>query len=219
MSYNLFPSMRAIQLYENMTNTSFLDLENNQDKILHLLYCVLVAHPENDFHITFETACNTFFEKNVNTLVAEFTSEMAFIEQFTLKEDETKDDKSTVSDEKSSPKDPKKMFLSSLIPILVTDCHLDIEYVLDKMSYNDIEMYVSYSVSKKQEAMEEQRFWTFLNILPHINSKKIKEPEDLFEFTWEKDKRKEEAEKKLAIDRKRLIEIGIIKPDENESKE
>ncbi len=218
MSYNLFPSMRAIQLYENMTNTSFLDLENNQDKIVHLLYCVLVAHPENNFHITFETACNTFFQKNVETLVAEFMSEMAFIEQFTLKEDETKDDKSTDSDENSSPNDSKKMFLSSLIPILVTDCHLDIEYVLDRMSYNDIEMYINYSVSKKREAMEEQRFWTYLSILPHVDSKKLKNPSDLFEFSWEKNKKKEEAEKKMAIDRQRLIELGIIKPNESIAK-
>ena len=68
--------------------------------------------------------------------------------------------------------------------------------------------------------MENDRFWTYLQIAPHLGSKtKLKKPEDLVEFSWEKDEAREQAEKRLVSDRDRLIKIGLIKeePTEQES--
>ena len=197
MSYNLYPSMRAIKLYEELTHTSFLELEDKQEYILHLIYCCLIAHPENEFYMTFDAACKNFFDKNVDTLVASFTSEMEFINQFqSLGKEVTDIDEETITEEeKSSPTKDKKLFLSSVIPILVYDCHLDIKYVLDEMPYTDVDMYINYSAAKKREEMEEKRFWTYLSMLPHVDSKKLKKAEDLVEFSWEKKKNKEKAEK------------------------
>ena len=216
MNYNLFPSMRAIQLYERLTNESFLKLEDNPDNLVAFLYCVLISHPENDFHFTFNAACSFFFPKNLENLISSFVNEMEFINQF--KRTETKEDDSSInSEEKSSPNEEEKVFLSSLIPVLVSDCGLDINFVMNELMYTEIESYINYSVSKKREEMEEQRFWTYLQMAPHIDSKKIKGPEDLFEFTWETDKRKDEAKKKMEIDRQKLIEIGIIKENKEEN--
>ena len=213
MTYNLFPSMRAIKCYEKMTHNSFLDLERNQEDIVKFLYCCLIAHKENNFKYSFEEACNNFFPRHINDLLTEFAFEMNVINQFKEAES-TADDSSIDLTQNSSPKEKENMFLSSLIPILVSDCGLDINYVLDDMPYNDISMYINYNIEKKREAMETQRFWTFLEVMPHISSKaKIKKPEDLIEFTWEKDERVEEAKKKMEIDRERLIELGFIKED------
>ena len=209
MNYNLFPSMRAIQLYERFTNESFLKLEQNPDNILIFIYCVLVAHPENDFRMTFTTACAQFFPKHANELVSKFAGEMEFINQFKRTSDEA--DSSTNEEETSSPKEEETLFLSSMIPILINECGLDTKYVLDEFPYTELETYVNYKVERDRERMEEQRFWTYLTIAPHIDGKKIKGPEDLFEFTWEKDKKKTAAENKLQADRARLVELGIIK--------
>ena len=65
--------------------------------------------------------------------------------------------------------------------------------------------------------MENDRFWTYLTVLPHVDSKKLKEPSDLIEFTWEKDNRKRTAEAKLKADRQRLIELGIITENKEET--
>ena len=219
MNYNLFPSMRAIKLYEDFTGTSFLDLENNQDYVLHLIYCCLIAHPENNFTLTFNAACSNFFKKEADNLIAAFSSEMEFLNQFQHQEEEKEDNESTVQEDTSSPGKDKTLPLSSVIPILVYDCHLDIDYVLDRMPYTDIEMYVNYSISKKREAMEEQRFWTYLQMAPHIDSKKIKGPEDLIEFTWEKNKKKNEIKKAMDDNYQKLIDYGIIKPKENVTEE
>ena len=209
MSYNLFPSMRAIQLYERLTNTSFLELENNPDYILQFIYCCLISHPENEFHLTFNAAVTSFFPKYAESLVSEFTSQLEFVSQF--KKPDSNDEGNTEGQETSSPEEKEPLFLSSLIPILVQECGLSIEFVMDRLLYTEIEMYINYNAMKKREDLEYQRFWTYLTIAPHIDSKKIKGPEDIIEFTWEKDEKKTKAEEKLKADRQRLIEVGIIK--------
>ena len=216
MSYNLFPSMKAIQLYERLTDESFINLEKNPENIIKFIYCCLVAHPENKFKLTFEEACESFFIKNINDLMLQFEKEMNFVNQFKVPE---KEDTVVDSGTSQQVEEQEEIFLSSLIPILVSDCGLDINYVMNELRYTEIMNFINYSVSSKREKMEEQRFWTFLQIAPHIDAKKIKGPEDLIEFTWEKDNRKKEAEKKMVTDRQRLIEVGIIKEDKGENKE
>jgi len=39
--------------------------------------------------------------------------------------------------------------------------------------------------------MENNRLWTYLSILPHIDSKKLDEPKKLIQFPWEMVKEKE----------------------------
>ena len=48
---------------------------------------------------------------------------------------------------------------------------------------------------KKREEMENSRLWTYISILPHIDSKKIKSPTDLLPFPWEVEEAKIEREK------------------------
>lgn len=212
------PTFKAIRYFERLTNESFLDLENKPELVLAYLYCCLIAHPENSFNLTFEEALVSFFPQQSQDLIEQFSQEMNFINQFskTGEDNITEDDSSISNNEKSSPKEQEKVFLSSLIPILVKDCGLDINFVLNEMDYTDTELYINSSVEHKREEMENERFWTYLKILPQIDSKKLKEPADLIEFPWEKEKRKIEAEEKLKRDRQKLIEIGLIKPDEAE---
>ena len=214
MSYNLFPSFKAIRYFERMTNISFLEIENHPELVLQLLYCCLFAHPENKFRMTYEEAEESFFPKHAEELVLAFSTEMNIINQFNREDETSSDDSSINSEEKSSPKEKENMFLSSLIPLLIINCHLDTNFVLNEMDYTDTKMYLESSVEHQHEEMENQRFWTYLQIAPHLGSKsKIKEAKDLVEFTWEKEHKKEEAEKKMKTDRQRLIELGIIKED------
>jgi len=214
MNYNLFPSMKAIQMYERLSEQSFLKLDDTPDNLIIFLYCVLCAHPENNFHMTYNYALENFFPKHIESLMGRFVGEMEYINQF--KKEEKKDDSSINTEEKSSPNEEEPLFLSSLIPILTSDCGLDINYVMNELPYTEIESFINYNVSKKREMMEEQRFWTFLTICPHIDSDKIKGPEDLFEFSWETNERKETSKKKMEADRQRLIELGFIKENKTE---
>ena len=221
MNYNLFPSFKAIRYFERMTSTPFLEIEAHPDLLVNLLYCCLIAHPENDIHMTFDQACEVFIPKHITELVECFGNEMAIIAQFNKEMTSTSDDSSIEIEQKSSPTKEENMFLSSLIPLLVTDCHLDINYVMNEFDYTDTKLYIDNCIEHQHEAMDNQRFWTYLTIAPHLGSKtKIKNPEDLVEFSWEKKEKKEEAEKRMKSERDRLIEIGLIKvEDENLTEE
>lgn len=221
MTYNMKPTFKAIRNFERMTKESFLELDNKPELIIAYLYCCLVAHPENDFNLTFEEALVSFFPEHSAELIEQFSQEMELINQFNPQREDkgSEDDNSIGNEDKSSPKEKETVFLSSLIPILVKDCGLDINFVLNEMDYTDTELYINSSVEHKREEMENQRFWTYLNILPHVDSKKLKDPADLIEFPWEKEKRKEEAVEKMKKDRQKLIEIGLIKEDEELTEE
>ena len=214
MSYNLFPSFKAIRYFERMTGKSFLELENNPDLLLHLIYCCLLSHPENNFRMTFDDAIAHFFPKHGEELANLFANEMKIINQFNEDMIKQEDDSSINEPDNSSPAKEEKLFLSSLIPLLITNCHLDIDYVLNEFDYTDTKMYLESSVEKHHEEMENQRLWTYLTVAPHISSKaNIKKAEDLIEFSWEKGKRQKEAEEKMKQDREKLIKLGLIEPD------
>lgn len=216
MTYNLFPSFKAIRYFERMTNTPFLEIESHPDLLINLLYCCLLAHPENGMHMTFQEACEEFLPKHINELVEGFGNEMAIIAQFNKEMTAAIDDSSIETPQKSSPGKEENMFLSSVIPLLITDCHLDANYVMNDFDYTDTKLYVDNCIQHQHDEMENQRFWTFFQVAPHLGSKsKIKGPEDLVEFTWEKQNRKEEAEKRMKSERDRLIEIGLIKVEED----
>lgn len=215
MTYNLFPSFKAIRYFERMTETPFLEIEEHPDLIVNLLYCCLLAHPENGIRMTFEEACEEFFPKHINELVEDFSKEMAIIAQFNKEMKSSEDDKSIEGEQKSSPRKEEDMFLSSVIPLLITDCHLDAHFVMNEFDYTDTKLYVDNCIQHQHDEMENQRFWTYFQIAPHLGSKsKIKNPEDLVEFTWEKEERKDKAEKRMKSERDRLIEIGLIKVED-----
>lgn len=221
MNLNIKPNFKAIRYFERLTNVSFLELENKPELVLQYLYCCLIAHPENNFNMTFEEAVKSFFPKYAAQLIEQFAREMTFINQFKDTQEEVIDeaDSSINPQEKSSPKKKETVFLSSLIPILVYDCGLDINYVLNEMDYTDSELYIKSDIEHKREQMENQRFWTYLTILPHVGGKKLKEPKDLIEFPWEKEEKKHDAEKKFKEDRQKLVELGFIKEDKTLTEE
>ena len=47
--------------------------------------------------------------------------------------------------------------------------------------------------------MENDRFWAFWNILPHVNTKKLKKPQDLIRFPWEKEEELSERDLEIAL--------------------
>ena len=43
----------------------------------------------------------------------------------------------------------------------------------------------------------DKRFWTYMQIMPHIDTTKVKSPEKLFQFNWEKDENNDKIKKDL----------------------
>lgn len=57
-----------------------------------------------------------------------------------------------------------------------------------------------------------------MNILPHINSKKCRGPEQLLPFPWESDKKQKRFNDEVEEMTKKLKELGII-DDKDEKKD
>ena len=182
-------NMKTIMLFEEISEKSFYDMSN--DDIYLLIYCAVVVN--NNITITyphFKTVMKN--EKIARELFAKCQSELDFIEQFKKYDKEKKDDK--VEDEK-----PEK--LSNIINLLILQYGVDISYVMNEMKIWELSPMVKALDEKSKSDMVEKRFWTYLNICPHIDSKKVKGPEDLLPFPWEKETKKEKQLKDLENNR------------------
>lgn len=210
MDYKLKLNIKSIVLYERLTGESFSQFSPTTEKVLPLLYCVLVAN--NDFTTTFEDTVEYLFsdQEFLSDITRKLENLLKFQGQFAR--NFIKDD---TEEEKVDNSDP--VFVSQLIPILISDCGLSIEYVMSEMNYLDIDDYIHYRDERYRSDMEDKRFWTYLSMLPHIDSKKCK-IESLIEFPWEKKRKKKEALETIKRDRAKFEEFmksGSLKVNKN----
>ena len=66
-----------------------------------------------------------------------------------------------------------------------------------EMELWEIEPFFKWTEESQKDKWERERLWTYLNIMPHIDSKKCKSPDKLFPFPWEKEEHKKKAEQEL----------------------
>ena len=219
LDYTLKLNIKSIVLYERLTNESFSLFKPDVERVIPLLYCMLVAN--NDFTSTYEDAVEFLFsdEKFLSDLTKKLEYLLKFQSQFSTT-NFYQEEIEKFKEEIKKDKPEKPVFVSQLIPILVSDCGLSIEYVMNDMHYSEIDLYIHYKDERYKAEMEDKRFWTYLSMLPHIDSKKCK-IENLIEFPWEKDKKKKEGLKAIERDRKKFEEFmksGALKIDNTDNK-
>lgn len=182
-------NMKTIMLFEEMSGKSFYDMDNTD--IYLLIYCAVVVN--NNITITYSHFKNIMNnEKIARELFAKCQSELDFIEQFNKK-------KVDVNNEVKSVDKPDK--LTNIINLLILNYGIDVNYVMNEMKIWELSPMVKALEEKAKSDMVEKRFWTYLQICPHIDSKKVKSPEDLLPFPWEKDERKQRNLKELENNR------------------
>ena len=210
LRYNIKLNIKTIVLYEKLTQESFALFDGTINKIIPLIYCMLVAN--NDYKETYEDTVNFLFknEKLMKELSERLEKEMKFQSQFKspfIEENNVSTIDNTTND--------KPIFITQMIPILVVDCGLDINYVLNEMSYTDIDTYIKYKDDKEKTKLEEERLFTYLTVLPHIDSKKC--PIDKFlPFQWEENEKKEKGMKEIELNQHKLQEFLKSKNNELE---
>ena len=123
-------------------------------------------------------------EKIARELMAKCQSELDFIQQFIKTDNKVKQETEEVE------KDNK---VSNVVNMILLQNNLDMNYVMYEMRLWELAPLIKAIEEKTKAEMVEKRFWAYLNICPHIDSKKIKGPEDILPFPWEKDNKKEAA--------------------------
>lgn len=181
-------TMRGICLFEQMSDKSFFKL--SEEDLISFMYCVITAC--NDFNYSFETFCGMCGNRKImDFLVKEYEKMFTIISQFNKNEQSQEDEQPQDSGETPSPK------ITDFCTALVVNVGLDPDYVYDKMQLYEINLYLQRYEEKEKVRLEEQRLWTYLTILPHLDSKKKVKPEDILPFTWEADTKKKRAEEDL----------------------
>lgn len=179
--FKLKINMKTILLYEEMSEKSFYEVGG--EDIMLLIYCALVVN--NDLSITknhFDIIMKN--EKIARELMAKCQSELDFIQQFIKTDNKVKQETEEVE------KDNK---VSNVVNMILLQNNLDMNYVMYEMRLWELAPLIKSIEEKTKADMVEKRFWAYLNICPHIDSKKIKGPEDILPFPWEKDNKKEAA--------------------------
>lgn len=190
LNFNLKLNIKSIIYYERLTGKPFSTFTGNEEDVIPLLYCMLVAN--NDFKRTYEETIKYLFtdEKFVGEINSRLQKIFLFESQFFEKEEV--DEKLPSQIDTSNKEDTNKVYIYQLVPILVMDCNLNIDYVLNEMHYSEIDSYIKYRDDKNKNRLEEKRLFTYLTIMPHINAKKLTVNE-LLPFSWEKEEKEKEG--------------------------
>lgn len=93
--------------------------------------------------------------------------------------------------------DTKEVTMTDVVASLIMQYHLDPNYVMDRMQLWEIKPYFKCAENLKKAEMVEKRFWTYLTVMPHIDTKKCKSPEKLVPFAWEAKEKSTAAMKDL----------------------
>lgn len=194
-------NMKTLVLFEEMAGKSFYSLDAEDFELL--IYCSLVTN--NNQKLTYPQFKIVMKNMDIaSTLYTKCQKEMDFMTQFNKAQ---KDDTGTTTNDTSR--------ISDIINLLIINYNVDINYVMEKMRLWEIAPMVRAIEEKAKADMTEKRFWTYLQILPHIDGKKVKSPEKLLPFPWEKETERENN-LKFMDDNKDAIKAFFNKSKDNE---
>ena len=178
-------NMKSVIRWEQLRKKSFSQMDyTDKDDVDALLYTTTICNIAGVMY-AFEVFRHTLAnEKIAHEMISVLERETAVLSQFQTKQ-ETSDLGSTE--------------VGELIATLIMS-GLDAHYALEEMELCDLPLYIEAYERKKKEQMESDRLWTYLNILPHVDGKKLPSARDLYSFPWEEMEDMKEAERALAED-------------------
>ena len=178
-------NLQAIRVAERLLKKPFGKFDLSDDEtILTLMYGMVSENNEEVFSM--KSFRSILEMKNMSGLIrGAVADELSYIDQF----------REEVSD--SGGETP---YMGDLAALLIT-FGLDPHFVLYEMKLFEIGDYLKAIDEYKKEQMERDRMNTFYSILPHVDHKKIKKPQDIYPFPWENEQMEKEALEQLEKDK------------------
>lgn len=193
-------NLKTIAYWETFTGKNFFRMsESDADDYLKLIYSSVVMNNPTlvmDYG-TFKILAGD--RKVAKWIENEFKRIMAFNEQTKMFASDEKEE-----NDGNNSKDDMEMKMTDVAIALIMRYKLDPHYVWYDMELWEIQNYFKLAEEMKKESLIEKRFWTYLTVAPHINTKKCKTPQKYLPFDWEtaeikKKKMKELQENQYAI--------------------
>lgn len=183
--YKMELSVKAICMYERMSGKSFFKFD--EDEVLRLLYCTFMA--SNKEQITYEMFLTMMENAEIAKWASKkYTSILEVVKQFSKEGEKT---------EEKGEEEEQTLTITDLASSLIIDYHMDAHYVMYEMDIWEVEALYRACDSKVKRRYEEERLWAYINILPQVDSKKLKGPSDLLPFPWEKEEKKKKTERDM----------------------
>lgn len=185
--YRMDLTIKAICMYERMSGNSFFHFK--EEDVVLLLYCTF--YTSNKVQMTYEVFGTMLNNPDLAQWVArKYMDILSTIQQF------SKEEKEEEGEEKKGEEE-SEMRMTDLATSLIVDYGVDAAYVMERMDIWEIEALYKACDSRVKRHYEEERLWSYIGILPHVDGKKIKGPDDLLPFPWEKDEKKKRIERDI----------------------
>lgn len=188
-------------MFEKLTGKSFFKMMNTPEDISYMMYAgVIVNNPQYrmDYKSFVEVLSN---KKLMKRLVEQYEEASAMLSQFKTKTENNGNEDS----------EDNNLTITQIANSLIIQHHVDAHYVMYEMELWEIPELFEMADSVTKTELAEKRLWTFLQVAPQIDTKKIKTPDKLLPFPWEKEEKKKKAEADLEKERARINDI-IGKP-------
>lgn len=201
-------NIKSICYFEKLTGTSFYYF--TEDYLLELLYSIFhVNNPQ--FQISLE-AFNLLLERE--DIATYFIN--AFY-NFSKTINQLQDSKKTDEQNVDTPTNEKR--ITDYVNTLIIEYGMDANYVMYKMEVWELyDLFEAVDTKVKRDLIN-KRFWTYIQIMPHIDTKKIKTPEALIPYEWEQAEikaRKEQDLKNNMFAIKNMIGKNIFGEEDDE---
>lgn len=174
--------LRVLALHEQLGGRSLFSAgELTDEDAVSLMYaytCLSAGiHSRGVFNDTMKTAK---FQNMISDGVGEIIKELTLWGEVM--------DKGGAGRKRSDGEDEDPPTVSDVVGILVSECGLSPEYVMDEMALWEIPIYLNGLFHKTRSRMEEQRLFAFIGLTPWLDkSGRVSKPSDLLTFPWEKD--------------------------------
>ena len=173
-------SIKACCLFEQLSGKSFFKCNDAED-VIRLLYAMYIT--TNDSNVTYKVFCSMLENKKLaKAMMAEYNSIAKYLEQLKLNEQ-------FENYNAGNGGGGEEVTITKIASALIVQHHLDPTYVMEKMQLWEIVPYFEVADNMRKMELIDKRFWTWLTICPHIDSKKIKSADQLIKFDWEKGKK------------------------------
>lgn len=204
-NYDLKLDVKTICFFEKISKKSFFNFID--EDIPYLIYASFVSN--NKINMTFQSFCFLLENEEISKwILQKFKDLFSIIQQF----NELNDDNTNTNENENT----NSISMTDIATSLIINYGVDASYVMHNMDIWEITSLFQAAENKEHRRLEEERLFTYLNILPHVDVRKLRSPEKLLPFTWEKENKPEnrmEKDKKYIDD---FIEFWKEKEKENE---
>jgi len=171
-------TLKNIIRWEQITGKSFFDMDySSEEDIQYLLYVC------DNSDVTFDVFKEVFKNKKVvREMIKGISKYLTVSSQFMPKSEDSKGD----GDNKGCMKD--------IISFLIVS-GIDPHFVMEEMEIQDLPLLAKSLETKRRTELEDKRTFTFLTMLPHMDTSKLKNGvEDILSFPWDNEEEEEKTE-------------------------